>query len=225
MKKIYYALVIGFTSLTACQKKEWKEPSRVQMDVDINRAPSSDGKLWFDEGFIRLSQLELVGERSQADDVLYTMSLNDLQVDFGNNAPIELQWELPQGDYTYMQLKILTAANNTLLLNGRYVREQDTLPVRLELNLPMQFDLIATGASMLVDSQIVLEKESTQRLHWQLDPIYWFEAVSSPLWQEAALLEVDNIPTILISKEQNTAIFDKISDRLDDASNMLFYEQ
>lgn len=213
-----------FLGLSACKKADWKNPSSMQMSIDIYRQPSSDGKLWFDGGFVRLSQIELQGKRLQGDDVLYTLSLNNLRVDFQTEGAPQVAWDMPQGDYHYLQFKIQTTQTQTLSLRGTCVRSNDIVPVCLDLNVPVEFLLLALN-NQPQTADLSINAQNSYLFRWQINPIYWFETVSAVLWDEAELSEVDQVPTLCISKDKNTPIFDKITNRIAEGSTITLYQE
>ena len=69
--------------LTGCGKK-WKKPAPVAIDIEtqgFDQEIANTGVLEFHEGFIKISNLQVVGVRKQSDDVVLEQSSTE-EIDF-----------------------------------------------------------------------------------------------------------------------------------------------
>ncbi|MFH2142395.1 MAG: hypothetical protein ABIJ97_08240, partial [Bacteroidota bacterium] len=69
---------------------------------------------------------------------------------------------------------------------------------------------------------ILLKKESPMTPKILFDPIYWFQPVSQNLFNNADIVDVNGIPTILINNTTNTDIFNIIVSRIGGGVKIIF---
>ena len=231
MRNIYSILTavliaMFFASSTCEKRKKWKLPTDVGFKMDINRSICSNGKLVFTSGTIILAEFDFEGEREQGDDVYFTKSFpGGLSIPFDPNGAIaELDFDIPQGTYTRIAISFETfddLGDDNIVVNGTYTNTSGTkYPIRFEFESSEYFSIVAEDYSG--DSQIVLDKDIAVSTKILLDPIHWFQVVSTSLLDDADLVSVGGTPTIVISEDENDDIFDLVVDRLDESTEAVF---
>ena len=231
MKNNYLILIVVliavFFATSSCDKrKKWKLPTDVGFKMDINRSTSSNGKLVFTSGTIILEEFDFEGEREQGDDVYFTKSFpGGLSIPFDPNGNIaELDFDIPQGTYNRISISFETfddLGDDNIVVNGTYTNTSGTdYPIRFEFKSAEYFDIVAEDYSG--SSQIILDKDIAVSTKIQLDPIHWFQVVSTSLLDNADVVNVGGTPTIVISEDENDDIFDLVVDRLDESTEAVF---
>ena len=177
-------LIAVFFSFSSCDKrKKWKLPTDVGFKMDINRSTGSNGKLVFTSGPIILAEFDFEGEREQGDDVYFTKSFpGGLSIPFDPNGTIaELDFDIPQGTYNRIEISFETfddLGDDNIVVNGTYTNTSGTdYPIRFEFKSAEYFSIVAEDYSG--SSQIILDKDIAVSTKIQLDPIHWFQVVST----------------------------------------------
>ena len=218
-------IVFLISSLTSC-KNEWKLPTEVGFKVDINRETSSDGTLVFTDGEIIIEAFEFDGEREQGDDVYFSKSFEQgLIIPFSSSSVVEeLDFDIPQGTYSKIVISFETFDefdNTNVIVNGFYTNSSsERIPIRFEFTPSEEFDIVAVDYSG--SNQIILDKDHPVNAQIEINPIHWFQVVSSSSLDDADLVDVNGTQTLLISDDENEDIFDLIIDRLDESLEAVF---
>jgi len=212
-------------TITSC-KNEWKLPTDVGFKVDINRETSSDGQIVFTNGNIVLATFEFDGEREQGDDVYFSKSFpKGLIIPFSSSTVIEeLNFDIPQGTYSKIDISFETfdeLGGVNITVNGFYTNSSsEKIPIKFEYTSSEEFDIVAvdyTGSN-----QIILNQDHPVNAQIEINPIHWYQIVSSTTLDDADLVDINGIPTLLISEDENEDIFDIIIDRLDESLEAVF---
>ena len=227
MKKNISILIIVFliSSFISC-KNEWKLPTEVGFKIDINREPNSDGTLVFTDGEIIIETFEFDGEREQGDDVYFSKSFEQgLIIPFSSSSVVEeLDFDIPQGTYSKIVISFETFDkfdNINIIVNGFYTNSSsERIPIRFEFTPSEEFDIVAVDYSG--SNQIILNKDHPVNAQIEINPIHWFQVVSSSLLDDADLVDINGTQTLLISDDENEDIFDLIIDRLDESLEAVF---
>ena len=227
-KTLILFLFIASITLTTCKKEDkWKLPTDVNFKMDINRSAGAGGNLSFANGSIILADFTFDGNRDQADHVYFNKTYSGgLTVSFDPNNPVPaLDFDIPQGTYNKIRISFRTFGNvgdEHIAVEGTYknTSNSNTYPVRFEFEAEEFFDVVAKSSSG--SSSIVLDKDVASIATIKLDPIYWFQTISTTMLDNATLVNVSGTQTILINDANNEAIFDLVMDRVDEASEIFF---
>ena len=230
MKNTGIILIISMLIITSssCKKKkdEWKLPTDVGFTMDINRSTSSDGDLVFNGGTIILASFSVEGEREQGVDINFFKEWpGGLSIGFSPSGVISaIDFDIPQGTYSRIEIEFDTfddLGDNCILVNGTFTNSAGTpIAVRFEFKSSEYFSITAKESSG--GSLIVLDKDVPATSKIVLDPIHWFQIVSNSLMENADIVSIDGVPTIIISEDVNENIFDLVIDRLDEATEAIF---
>lgn len=211
--------------LNSCQKNKWKEPTEVSFKMDLNSNAGMNGKLKFTGGIIVLREFSFEGEREQGDDVYFEKSFTGgLTLAFSPNSGIpELNFDIPQGNYSKIKVEFEAEGNtdNSIVVEGNYTTTGGvTYPLRFETEAVELYSIIGKHTSG--SNEIVLVKDTPATALIKLDPVHWFGTVSTTMLDNADLIDVNGIMTILINDANNGNILDIVLDRIDEASEVVF---
>ncbi|PCH87273.1 MAG: hypothetical protein COB88_05940 [Flavobacteriales bacterium] len=224
---VFIALL--FTSSSCKKKKErekWKLPTDVSFKMDINRTVTSGGNLAFTGGTIILGSFTFDGKRSQADDVFFVNNYSGLSINFDPNSPVAaLDFDIPQGTYSKISVSFQTygnAGDDHIVVTGTYKNSvtDSIYPLRFEFEAMEFYTVISKDASG--SSEIILDESVASTATITLDPVFWFQTISTSALDNATLVNVNGVPTILITDAKNEDIFDLVIDRVDDATEVVF---
>ncbi|MCP4442122.1 MAG: hypothetical protein GY810_24695 [Aureispira sp.] len=223
MKHIYTTLFLAYIvfSISSCKEKdEWKLPSDVQFSMDIKKESPNNNKLTFSGGHIVLSSFAIEGTRTQGENVNFDRPYpNGTKVSFDANSYIEdLGFDIPQGTYDYLKIRFSTheeVGSNNIVLNGSYKSGNTTVPIQLEIASKEHFEINAVD-NIGKSPKVVLSHNSLSQAQITLDPTYWFQTVSNSMLDVADKTIVGSNQTILINMTNNSTIYYKIIDRIDE---------
>ena len=225
-KKSFQIVFICCFALISCKKDKWNEPANVSFVVDINRSPGLSDKLVFSSGKIVFENFSFEGDRVQGDDVYFLNSYSSgLNVTFdANNTVGDLDFEIPQGTFTRIQISFSTFGNsndNHIEMTGTYSIGRDTaFPLKFEYNAKESFSVMAQNTSG--SNEIVLNKETPAKPRIVFDPIYWFQPVSLNLLNNADVVDINGTSTILINSTTNIEIYNIVVNRVGDGVKIIF---
>jgi len=213
--------------LTACASDEsfdLKAPGSLSLSLDMSREPIKLGTLEFSNGYLRISGLQLDGDRVQAEDYFFQ---NGYQPPI--QVPIDSTWidgnlffDLPQGIYNTIQLdfEIPSANIPTLYLEGRF-RDSTNLWVNLKLEIDSfeRFSLLAQNPQG--ETEIVLQEGIESRGLIRLNPEHWFSGISIEQLRQAERTLIGGEEILLISRNVNSNMYSEIDNRLDELNQFI----
>ena len=217
-------LSLGITIMISSCGKEWKKPTTVSFNFQLN-ANSSEGYVKFNECSVILTKLSFVGERNQGDkNVDFDQSFDKQQFTFNQstNNPI-CSMDIPQGTYT----KINIGFNSDIDLNGVSIQVKGTyidslgnsFPVVFRISAPETFLIRAVNTS--AGTEINLVEGTPANVVIVLNPTYWFGTLSRIQLDEAAEELVEGEPTIVIDSDSDTDLYSMIAGRLNDGNEVV----
>ncbi len=217
---------LAFVLLMGCQKDDLKEPTSVTVSIDINREESSNGHLSFQDGYIRLASFSVEGTRQEGSEVELSKEFEQGNLtNFSPTLPINnLDIDIPQGNYTNLDIAFNVFDDNdqtTIHVEGLYTNQSNQ-------TTPLIFDF-ASSEYFSINSEaedgnpiITLDANISSSVLITLDPVYWFDSISNNLFDNATLVEINGVMTILVDENTNAAIYDIVIDRLDEQTSSVF---
>ncbi len=226
----YAVILLLFAVLvTGCNKdkrRKWKLPTEVSTTMDITKGTTGNGKARYSGGHIIIRAYNISGVREQGADISFNRNFSaGLTIPFdANNNVADLQFDIPQGAYTKMDIDFETYSNQStpsILILGTYRNNVGTdIPIRFEFLYTEDFEIIARDSGN--SGKIVLDKDQPSSTQLILDPQHWFQIVTNNQWENATLTDVQGTQTILITEDKNEDIYDNILDRIDESSEAIF---
>ncbi len=221
----YVFILLNFF-LLSCKKNEFKKPTSVSFKMDINRNVNNQGNLSFNSGYIFLADFSVSGERQEGEPISFNKSFpQGLKVEFDEiNIVPELNFDIPQGSYYSLVIAFNTFddnGDNTIVVNGTYTNISGvTYPLRFEFLSSEYFSIV--GEDDEGAATIILEKDVPATSLIKFDPIYWFGLVSSSMFDNASLTNINGQMTILVNEDNNSNIYDIVVDRIDETTESLW---
>lgn len=210
--KIFCVFILG---IFACSKvNQWKQPTAVCFNINIAEETVMDGALFFKEGYITVESFKFDGSRAEGGDVYFTKDYEkELETFFGATEVSDLEFDVPQGVYTGINLEITSAVQNkkpNLVVNGHFRSNTGkTCPVRFELNKMEKFSVI--GEDLFKnDTEVDLAQVSKTKATILLEPAQWFSVLTKETLEQAEKVSLDGINTILINNTVNEQLYKDI---------------
>ena len=231
-----YTLFLLAGVFSSCQDdEEFKIPTDVGFQMDINRNTSTNGRLKFSHGHISLAAFAFDGKREEGGDVYFTKSYNQgLRIDFDPKQAVDaFKFQIPQGNYTRIEVELDTyddLIGKALTMSGTYLNSSGIqYPIFVEVSSSLEFDIISKDQAG--NSQIILKAGTPATAVIKLDPVKWFATV--PLsYLDNAVLKVEEgesegeVETgssyILISEDSNINIYNIIINRIEQSTETVF---
>ena len=210
---------------TSCSKDDkWTLPTDVSFKMDVNRSSLHSGQLNFTGGTFNLTEFEIEGVRTQSDDIYFQRSFGGgTTISLNNNVIPSLDFDIPQGTYTKIEMAFEAEANGdkSITIQGFYTNSSSTTyPLLLEIEEIELYSVIAKNS--LGNSQIILSEDIASQVRIEIDPVYWFQSVSTTMLDNATLVNVGGNPTILINDSYNGDILDIVDDQIDKGTDIVF---
>ena len=206
----------------ACSKvNQWKQPTKINFNVDLVEQSSLDGKLNFESGYWSIERFNFDGIRTEGANVYFTKEYSTfLEVVFGNRLLQELQFDIPQGTYSSIMIRLESSFKDrpNLTLEGRY---EDLTgkkhPIRFELKENETFTIEGKSLDNSNNSINLLSDVPTNATI-TVPVNQWLSKVTEQLLASAESVSINGINTILINSTVNKPIYDLIVETLNDQS-------
>ena len=237
MKRIaIYTLLMLAGLFSSCQDdEEFKIPTSVGFQMDMNRNASTNGRLSFTQGHIRLASFAFDGRREEGRDVYFEKKYEQgLSVSFAPGQAVDaLTFQIPQGNYHRVEVELDTyddVHDDGLVLIGSYLNANGVqYPVRFKLSSSLAFEVASKDKSG--NNQIVLKAGTPATAIIKFDPIKWFETVPASYLDNAVLMVEDagngdieaGASYILINEVTNVNIYEIILSRIALSTEAVFY--
>lgn len=223
--KIFCFFILG---IFACSKvNQWKQPTAVCFAFDIAEETVMDGALFFKEGYVTIESFKFDGKREQGGGVYFTKYYEqELNTLFGAADISDLEFDVPQGSYTGINLDITSEVKNkkpNLVAHGVFRSTTGkSYPICFELTKMETFSVI--GKDLVEhDSEINLLQVSKTKATILLNPAKWFAVLEKSALEQAEKVSVEGINTILINNAVNTQLYKDVVTSLEkDTAKAIF---
>lgn len=231
--------------LFSCQKKEFTEPVKVNLEVVIAEGTSSF--ISFDKGYVMFEQIGFDGQRQQGGNVHFSTeserSIGPIEFSNSRTGAIK-QFDIPQGIYTSMQWRFVLEEMEGFVEEDD---DDDDDADGLEFDEPEEGGLILVGTfnradgerlplyiiidddeQLLVSSKndssyghITLTSENTYAAQLFVDPFYAMHTISFESMEKAEISSNEHGDFIEISEDKNEALYEIIVYRLESSLKVL----
>jgi len=220
MRKRFYRVLSGYLLFLApltflsCEKDELTKPVRVNFEFKLDRVPPAQADVSFTAGSFDLQSITFTGDRDTGEDVTFmsdfeTVVLADLATGFSDPS---VSFDIPQG--TYKSIRLLIDPDDVapdIIINGRYTPSGLAVPLPVELHMEIGGALNLTAKTPEGNTEIVLRKDTPATVEVFLNPSAWFANATTDLLTTAEVQLVGTVPSVVISKNMNAAIYAKLA--------------
>jgi len=215
MIKIKTILLFGLIlSILSCEKDELKKPTKDKFEFNTDQSLSTEIEI--NTIKFTLSELNILGKRVEGNPIDFKRELSTaLQLNLTGISQEELDFDIPQGEYTELLITFKNELNSTtpsILINGSYKLTQGpNVDVVVELNLEHIFSILT---NLNGQNSVTLKKSNQKTIMITLNYGYWLSSISSSDLDNADLI-IGNSgqglgnSTILINSTNNINLFNK----------------
>ncbi|MCU4155035.1 hypothetical protein J1N10_03555 [Carboxylicivirga sp. A043] len=230
---IFIIILLVSLLVISCQKKEFTEPVRVNLEVAL--AEGSSSYFTFYKGCVMFEQILFDGQRQQGGDVHFaTEEDNNIgPIEFQNNSVgIIKKFDIPQGIYNNMQWRFVLDEIETdeidgddddsetedleeggLILTGVYTNlEGEQIPIYIIIDEDEQLRASSQNESSYGD--IILSSENSYSAQLLIDPYYAMQSISIESMEEAEISDSESSDFIEISEDENETLYEIIAFRI-----------
>jgi hypothetical protein len=196
----------------ACSKlDELKQPTSIGFDLGLSATQFLNGELVFNNGYIQLSDFIFDGERTEGSAVYFNTGYEKtIQVPFKKPALETMTFDVPQGIYTSINIRLGTEEKpSVLVLEGEW-HPNSAAPVyvQLELRDVEQWSIIAKNSARQQQPLTLTAQKATASM--VLQPHLWITNEQLDLWQMAETSLVNGRTTLLVNSTTNVALYEAI---------------
>lgn len=210
--RVLYLLLILVAVGTGCEKYNLKQPAYLNLNWRFHSVSNSQGNYVINKGFFYSKEFTVSGTRVKGSAVEITKSLPVQKVQFSTQDNLAISLDVPMGDYTEFSLKtIIDKSNNpSVRLEGVYTKGTETFPMVIEwTNLDdLNFKIL---------NPFFLQKKKNYQVYIGFDINKLFSTIPSSLSNDPAKPNQNGIPTVVINKDYNVQMFNKITEQIPNA--------
>lgn len=244
-KKSLYTLIIctGLMVLAgACAKDDSTMPAPVNLqmelsseNVDIGARTTAKNTIRIERAQYRIAGMAFEGYRESGKDYFFNRMFEEasiVAVKAGGASSI-VSFDMPQGVYDRigisLQLKRSDGKSNDMVYNEEAAIIMDgfylnTRGEEIPLIFVYDFDetLSQTAKNAGGSDDIAVSQRQNNIASIAFDLSYWLQLINGRMLQGAKLTEVAGQPTIIISENENEHIFNLLTTRLENATQLTF---
>ncbi len=203
--------------LMSCKKMALKQPVETDITFSTIIDESETSLINIQHSKMFVDKVRLIGTRIEGPSIDFERLYNEpIDIDFdGVTAIKDLDFDLPQGDYTSLKFQLGTQSNSVFNFStmGKYkLSSGPAVDVVFELNADEMFELE-------VAQEFELDKKEPVIFDMQLNLMHWMDALTTTDLDNADLITYNSglglgNSTILINSSNNTELYQKIIDRI-----------
>ena len=244
---IYSCLLFPFTS---CTKDELTKPAPVSLQMEMAQEKvtfqEQEKKTYIriEKATYHFSGLAFEGYRQVGNDYFFSREFEDallVNVEEGKDAEL-LEFDMPQGEYDQVKISLhiqRISANGpanekgknkeegslnkegAIVMEGFYTNtHQQEVPLLFVYDFDETFEY--TAGQGRGGNPISVDKTHQNKAIIRFDAVYWMQLINGRMLQSAKLTKVEGTPTIIISADRNEHIFNLLTSRIQNASELSF---
>lgn len=222
---IYLLALIVITGTVSCGKK-WKKPASVSYEFRLHDN-SSTGLVNFTGAQVRIANIKFSGDRKQGQKHVEMDQSFDpaLQLPLSlTSTSTAIEFDIPQGTYHKIEMQLnldgALGAGASVILQGYYIKDSRSVPVRFEYYSPRIIKAAARNLSG--DPDIVLIEDQPAVATVLLNPSLWFQQIPANMFDNAQLTASWGDSVMVISPAHNEDIYKLVIDRIDQGNEVVF---
>lgn len=219
----YFLAIALVMLLGACSDEELKLPSDFYIDFQLDNTPLAtttyvNTNFQLTSGDLYISALAIEGYRTSGDNVFLEKTMDPARhVSLVNDTSSLTHLELPQGEYNQMKLKFLMDGSKeepALLLKGE-LEQSSGHTVQLQFLVPIREWLTVNANEGNGNETIILNKKRASVCRITLDFTLFYLLFQNEAIDNAEQREINGVPTIMFSPDQNPELYVLLMDRLE----------
>lgn len=229
--KRYLFLILGLLFIMySCEENELSLPTEVTFEFSMETfqaggSDKSQNGFTIDEGVMLISNIQFDGQRDEGEDYYFSKQYSDpleTEMHTGNTSQ-HVAFDVPQGVYNKIDIAFTLGKDSidAFELNGKFSQGPlNEIPVRIEYNFMEQIEVQVKDASG--NGQIVLKKDTPVQARVVFKTPSMFQLVNFNMIQNAEVINIDGVETILINNEVNSDVFNLLASRIDNSLAVVF---
>jgi hypothetical protein len=197
----------------ACNKvNQWKQPLEICFVIEPISVSSNSVLLDFQEVNLHLHRFNFDAKRAQGADVYFTKQYsNDASVAFDATCNSDLKFEIPQGTYADINIKITSKQEQGpgIQLVAQFNHNNQKIPFQLELSKLEDIQLVGVDQQGN-EANLNLENRDRVEARIQLLAENWFDGISTAMLEEAQTLDSNGQASIFIGSDANVNLYNQI---------------
>lgn len=228
---IPFIILIGF--FNGCEEDALDEPANVELQVSMKNFNSAEkgasaggNPMQITRGKISFKGIEFDGSRENAKDYYFSKSFQNGVVGYLEREELSesITFDIPQG--TYQPAKIKLHLNPTDSTDGLMLRGIYKHPVFEDTELEFGFfeteePIEITIQNLKGNKKVLFKKGKTKTLNIQLNLSVVFAHFNPRRLESANIIQEGNKRKIIISKEQNEALYYDLVDRIEKSTKAI----
>jgi hypothetical protein len=209
------------------------------LELDASNDSQTDLPLEVTGASLCLQGIGFDGYRESGENYFFTKAFPDsLRVSFSkNNAGKVMQFEMPQGIYNRIEIKMELPAGKESNLGGD-ISNRSAVVGGVEIwgdyknthgvKVPFLFvytsldEFRYTAKTTSGSQQVVVKDNGTRQARLKFNAQQWMDLINPRMLQSAKPSMVNGVPTLVISKKQNDHIYNLLANRIERSANLLF---
>lgn len=227
------SLILSLSILFGCDKDELTHPVKVNFNIKINQATSSQSYLTLSKSVFCIGTISFIGLRQQGGDVHFDtkpgVTHGTIIMNVDQPEKFVTYFDLPQGVYNYMgwdlsfseidddvfEDEIIDSDDFGMVIIGNYTKiNGEVLPIYFAISSDEKFSCETTNSDNTTPVSIV--KNNTYNLLIEMNPAEAVEGISRDYFEQAVIEnDDDEIKYIMVSSESNISLYQLFLFRLE----------
>jgi len=222
-----FFLLVTVIGLGSCNRK-WKKATKVAVYLETVRFEGNTSQnagpetLLYKSGHMRIINIQLIGERYQADGIDFERN-ESVQYDFATGSALAYQFDIPQGTYSDFDVDLQAGNAGTepgiklLMVWVNSASEE----VNVEFKLRRQDVYHCVAKEVDGSEQIDLVADENRDMVITLDFDQWFSFITPEMWDDAERFGTSNFQ-VKIDESNNSDLYHQIADRIGDGISVQY---
>jgi hypothetical protein len=195
-----------------CEKWRLKQPATLNLSWKFYSTTSNQGNAVISKGYFYSKQFIVSGTRVKGDPVQITQDILLDKIQFSTQNDLGIGLDIPMGDYTKFEIKTLIDKTNhpCIRLEGYCFKGAEQIPMIIEWS---DYE----DLSFKVQNPFYLERKKSYKVYIGFDVNQLLSSIPSSVWNNPSYVNQDGVPTLIISKDYNIQMFNKITDQIPNA--------
>lgn len=236
MKNKLYFLALLLLAFSGCKKDPLTQPAKVHFHFGMlpietakelyhgEENTNEPNTFYIDKGNMTISAIEFEGRRKDASDIFFNVDYDPV-VDINlhqQTSSTSIDYDIPQGIYKRIEMIFHIGGSEILplVLKGMAnIEDEGSIQIIFEYGYDEEIKVVAKPEQ---GNEIILNKDTFARARAELDIDILFRLVNIERIQNADIVTIDGVKTILINKDNNKSTFNIIAARLNQSLRLVF---